>query len=72
VGFWFSFSSEVVVCMGLFSMNTSAVSGSASKVLPMNECKSGPCSVPGWLKTSMVKGCMSGAMLPNRSAGRYA
>jgi hypothetical protein len=62
-----------MVCNGFLSMNSIAVSGSASSiVLPMNECNSGPCSVPGWWKNSMMKGCMSGAMLPNNNAGRYA
>jgi hypothetical protein len=72
VGFWFSFRRDVIVCMGFFSMNIAAVSGSARSVAPMNECVSGPCSVPGWLKNIMMKGCMSGAMLPSNSAGRYA
>ena len=63
---------DVIFRNGLRSMNISAVSGSASSVLPMNECRSGPCSVPGWLKNIMMKGCMSGAMLPNSSAGKYA
>jgi hypothetical protein len=62
-----------MVCSCFLSMNTMAVSGSASsRVLPMNECNSGPCSVPGWWKNIMMKGCMSGAMLPNNNAGRYA
>jgi hypothetical protein len=39
-------------------------------VLPMNEWSSGPCSVPGWLRNIMMKGCMSGAMLPSSSAGK--
>jgi len=73
VGFWLSFRMGVIVCSGFPSMNTIAVNGSASRrVLPMNECSSGPCSVPGWLKNIMMKGCMSGAMLPNSSAGKYA
>jgi len=72
VGFWFSFNSDVMVCMGFRSMNTIAVSGSASRsVLPMKECRTGPCRAPGKLKNIMMKGCMSGAMLPNRSAGKY-
>lgn len=71
VCFWFSFSGVVISSSGFLSMNTSAVSGSASSVvLPMIECSSGPCSVPGWLKNIMMKGCMSGAMLPSNSAGR--
>jgi hypothetical protein len=61
----------VIASSGFLSMNTSAVNGSASSmVLPMNEWSSGPCSVPGWLKNSMMKGCMSGAMLPSSSAGK--
>lgn len=71
VGFWFSFSGVVIASSGFLSMNTIAVIGSASSVvLPMNECVSGPCSVPGWLKNIMMNGCMSGAMLPSSSAGR--
>ena len=73
VGFWVSFSGVVMVCSGFLSMYRIAVSGSASSiVLPMNECVIGPCNVPGVLKNIMMKGCMSGAMLPSSSAGRYA
>jgi hypothetical protein len=72
VGFWFSFNGEVIVCMGFFSMNTNAVSGRASSsVLPMNVCRGGPWRAPGKLKNIMMTGCMSGAMLPNNSAGKY-
>jgi hypothetical protein len=73
VGFWFSFRKDVMVCSGFLSMNMTAVNGSASSsVLPMNECVVGPCRVPVWLKNMMMKGCMSGAMLPSNIAGRYA
>ncbi len=73
VGFWLSFSGVVIVCVGFLSMYRIAVSGSASSiVLPMNECVTGPCSVPGVLKNIKMNGCMSGAMLPKSSAGRYA
>ena len=73
VAFWFSFSGVVMVCMGFLSMSRMAVSGSASSsVLPMNVCRGGPCSAPGRLKNITRKGCMSGAMLPNSNAGKYA
>lgn len=72
VAFWFSLNGDVNARMGFLSMNRMAVSGRASSVAPMNECVSGPCSVPGVLKNTMMKGCMSGAMLPSNSAGRYA
>jgi len=56
---------------GFRSMNTSAVSGGARRsVAPMYECRGGPWSVPGRLKKSVMRGCMSGAMLPSRSAGK--
>lgn len=71
VCFWLSFSGVVMVCIGFLSMNTRAVIGSASsRVLPMNECSSGPCNAPGMVKNIMMNGCMSGAMLPNSSAGK--
>ena len=71
VWFWFSFSGVSVVFRGFRSVNTIAVIGRASRsVLPRNECRSGPCSVLGRLKNSMMKGWMSGAMLPIRRAGR--
>ena len=58
-------------CMGFLSMNTNAVRGSASRsVDPIRECRMGPWRAPGKLKNIMSNGCMSGAMLPNRSAGR--
>jgi len=65
-------ASEVTVCFvgGFRSANTSAVSGSASSVLPIRECRMGPWRVLGRLKISMISGCMSGAMLPNSSAGK--
>ena len=73
VAFCFSFSGDVMICMGFLSMNTNAVSGKASSiVLPMNVCRGGPWRAPGRLKNIMMKGCMSGAMLPNNSAGKYA
>ena len=71
VCFWFSLSGVVIASSGFRSMNTIAVSGSASSVvLPMNECVIGPCSVPGMLKNIMMNGCTSGAMLPSSSAGK--
>ena len=72
VGFWFSFRKAVMVCMGFCSMNTSAVSGRAKRsVAPIRECRMGPWKGYGELKYIMIIGCMSGAMLPNRSAGKY-
>jgi len=70
VCFWFSLSGVSMVFRGFRSMNTSAVSGSARSVAPMNECRRGPWRAPGRLKSSMSRGCMSGAMLPSRSAGK--
>ena len=61
---------DVMFCMGLRSRNMSAVNGSASSVLPIRECRMGPWRVLGRLKISMISGCMSGAMLPNSSAGK--
>ena len=73
VGFWLSFSGVVIVWIGFLTTYRIAVSGSASSiVLPMNECVTGPCRVPGVLKNIMMNGCTSGAMLPNSSAGRYS
>ena len=73
VVFWLSLSGVVIVWIGFLSMYRIAVNGSTSSiVLPMNECVVGPCSVPGALRNIMMNGCMSGAMLPSISAGRYA
>ena len=73
VAFWLSFSGDVMVRIGFLSMSNRTVSGSASNIVPpMNVCKGGPCRSPGRLKNTIIKGCMSGAMLPNSNAGKYA
>jgi len=71
VWFWFSFSGVSMLSSGFRSVNTSDVSGGVSRsVAPMNVCRGGPWSVPGRLKISVMRGWMSGAMLPNSSAGK--